>query len=612
LAAVWTSGFQFPGTNHPPVLNPIGNRTVKEGVLLQFPVSASDADNDTLAYSVSNLPSGAFFDNGTHVFNWTPAKGQAGIYSNVTFTISDGRASVSESITITVTSDSAVNGAALGFTEDAKSVVGCGNGLSLDQTAAITIEAWIKTAGGVLNQGVIAKKSADEWTRNRGYSMTVYGTSHPIYSGHLMGKVGSGEAITRERVDNNTWHYIVMTWANGQVIRIYIDGKDATYESQDVVSSPAASVADLRIGQYYSDWSFNGTIDEVRVSGTQRSASEIAANWNGGQGRQLTVDTNTAGLWHMDEGQSGNASLHTYTAISGYAGNPVISLGDWDEHIREIGNVLYEPNDTDKEYKITYTGYSGAYAENNVYIGYAYSHDGISWTKSGRVIARSLEDPYIVKSGGLYHLFAEDKAGGGTQIRKCHSSDLLSWLDDGVVLGPTGSGFEAYMVASPIIWIEGGTWYLLYEGVDGEVSMGLATSADGKNWVRDAANPVMRARPGKWDSLSIVPDDIVKLDSVYYLTYHGNSGTGFFAGKAEATDLHNWTRYDSPITQNTETLMFLFDGTYHIYGLLNAESGIGRFELASSSVLTTRDETANLNNGTLSGTTWTVGVTLIP
>lgn len=93
-----------PGTlpNRPPVLDIVGNKTVNENSLLEFTVNASDADGDTLTFSVSNLPAGAVFDPGTRTFSWTPGFNQAGIYPEVFFQVSDGVLTDSENITITV------------------------------------------------------------------------------------------------------------------------------------------------------------------------------------------------------------------------------------------------------------------------------------------------------------------------------------------------------------------------------------------------------------------------------------------------------------------------------------------------------------------------------
>jgi len=72
--------------NHPPELNPIGNKTVDENSELSFSISGDDADGDTLTYSASDLPDGATFDPSTREFSWTPADSQGGAY-NVTFMV---------------------------------------------------------------------------------------------------------------------------------------------------------------------------------------------------------------------------------------------------------------------------------------------------------------------------------------------------------------------------------------------------------------------------------------------------------------------------------------------------------------------------------------------
>lgn len=86
--------------NRPPVLNPIGAKTVNEGQSLAFTATGSDPDGNVLNFTGTNLPAGAnLAANGA--FNWTPGFTQAGNYS-VTITVSDGALSASETFTITV------------------------------------------------------------------------------------------------------------------------------------------------------------------------------------------------------------------------------------------------------------------------------------------------------------------------------------------------------------------------------------------------------------------------------------------------------------------------------------------------------------------------------
>ena len=89
--------------NRPPVLDPIGDKTVEVMATLSFALSCSDPEGDTLVCSASGLPAGASFDPVTEQFNWTPTSGQAGSYPGVTFEVSDGLLSDTEQIMITVT-----------------------------------------------------------------------------------------------------------------------------------------------------------------------------------------------------------------------------------------------------------------------------------------------------------------------------------------------------------------------------------------------------------------------------------------------------------------------------------------------------------------------------
>jgi len=84
------------------VLNPVGDKSVNEGQLLEFTVSVTASDGDSLTYSALNLPQGAAFDLDTQIFSWTPAFDQAGLYHSIHFEVSDGVLTAAEDITITV------------------------------------------------------------------------------------------------------------------------------------------------------------------------------------------------------------------------------------------------------------------------------------------------------------------------------------------------------------------------------------------------------------------------------------------------------------------------------------------------------------------------------
>jgi PKD repeat protein len=100
--AYWDSAQLITSTvaNSPPVLAPIGDKTVDEGELLTFTLAATDPDNNLITFRATGLPAGASLSGGT--FTWIPTYSQAGIYP-VTFTASDGMQTDSEQISIVVT-----------------------------------------------------------------------------------------------------------------------------------------------------------------------------------------------------------------------------------------------------------------------------------------------------------------------------------------------------------------------------------------------------------------------------------------------------------------------------------------------------------------------------
>lgn len=87
--------------NHPPVLSPVGNKTIDEGATLTFSLSATDEDNDPLTFAAAPLPTGATFNPVTRTFSWAPSHSQSGAYQ-ISLSATDPGASTAETITITV------------------------------------------------------------------------------------------------------------------------------------------------------------------------------------------------------------------------------------------------------------------------------------------------------------------------------------------------------------------------------------------------------------------------------------------------------------------------------------------------------------------------------
>jgi len=283
------------------------------------------------------------------------------------------------------------------------------------------------------------------------------------------------------------------------------------------------------------------------------------------------------------------------TVVGGYEGtNPVIPVGgagDWDERIRELGNVLYEPADTGREYKTWFTAYTPPYGVGILpVIGYAYSSDGISWTKVQCIgvspdAAHGAEDPYICKVGDTYYIYFELRDGTAIhRIARAYSTDCVNWIYEQVVLTATGVGFETTDVASSVNWYEDGTWYMLYEGRTGGglAKIGLATSADGLTWNRDPGNPVFTVGlAGKFDDQQVGTVGCIKIGDYYYMTYDGYDGASWTPGIARSTNLIVWTRLnDGNALMNTgiSTVVYYNGSEYVFHWWLGAPdtSGIYR------------------------------------
>ena len=88
-ANTWEFGDIDHTGNAPPTLSPIADATVSVGSLLSITVSASDPDNDPLAYYTIDRPTGATFDPLGRQLTWTPQTQDVGQH-DVAFVVTDG------------------------------------------------------------------------------------------------------------------------------------------------------------------------------------------------------------------------------------------------------------------------------------------------------------------------------------------------------------------------------------------------------------------------------------------------------------------------------------------------------------------------------------------
>ena len=151
--------------NIAPVLDPVGNQVVDEGVLLSFSATASDADlpSNALGFSLSGAPVGAAINPTTGAFTWTPTEAQGpGVYVFNVVVADDGTPNLADSETITVTVDEANiapvldpvgnrvvdEGVLLSFVATASDADVPANGLTFSLSGAVPTGAGI-TPGGL-------------------------------------------------------------------------------------------------------------------------------------------------------------------------------------------------------------------------------------------------------------------------------------------------------------------------------------------------------------------------------------------------------------------------------------------------------------------------------
>ena len=305
-----------------PVLAPIGDQTVAEGVTLAVAVSASDPDGDALTLSAQNLPFFATFTdngNGTGVLDLNPGFGDTAIYNGVTITVDDGSATDAEILTITVVvTDPSLAGhwtldEGSGTTATYSSSNGnhgtltnmdlatdwiageMGGALDFDGTddylslgsadvlnpgtSDFTVMTWIKMNPGAATDKSVFAKQTD---LSPGWNFNIDGDTQPggielnVSDGSLM-KI-TGQTDLRDGI----WHHVAIMkiGADRTNWKLYQDGVSVAFTEGhgDGVGGSVSNSAPVYIGRRHwpgSPLHFQGALDDVRFYTRALSDSEM-------------------------------------------------------------------------------------------------------------------------------------------------------------------------------------------------------------------------------------------------------------------------------------------------------------------------------------------------
>jgi len=239
-------------------------------------------------------------------------------------------------------------------------------------------------------------------------------------------------------------------------------------------------------------------------------------------------------MWYVGLANSTAHTLYAESQDGIYWIRPISSpvlnpgnYGTWDSHTVAPGPVIKDG----QLYKMYYLGYSDPYGQYS--IGLATSSDGKIWEKyqfpviSGSTgWERQISPHSVIKKDGVYYLYyvGRDQTGQD-RIGVALSNDGTNWAkySGNPVLTPSQS-WEGTGVSWPGVIYENGTFKMVYMKVGYESdAFGMATSSDGKNWIKSDNNPIFKAEntSNGWASYDIAYPCFIKAGNEYRIYYSG-------------------------------------------------------------------------------------------
>lgn len=271
-------------------------------------------------------------------------------------------------------------------------------------------------------------------------------------------------------------------------------------------------------------------------------------------------------------------------------GRPVLSgsgkEGEFDSMAVDCPFIFYHQ----EKFHLLYVGFDG----NGYQTALAVSSDLINWQKKGVVLSRNDSGtwdkigaagtwiirhddinglPTLKKIDGkywmIYHSYPEKGYETGPAqmgLAWCEDENLLDWrrLKEPVFSWKGGADWENGGLYKGCIIEYDGTYYLFYNaknkpggkkqgGVGHEnwvEQTGIATSTDLFEWKRHEGNPVIKVRPGTWESRFCSDPCVMRDGDRWVMFYFGFDGKHAQDGIAVSNDLIRWEKKPEPIIRH--------------------------------------------------------------
>ena len=245
-----------------------------------------------------------------------------------------------------------------------------------------------------------------------------------------------------------------------------------------------------------------------------------------------------------------------------YGGNPVLTRTNNPSLPNAIseGKIIYDNG----IYKMWYCA---IYNSAQTSIWYAESQNGINWNTigSGPVLTKgtmgswddfSIVPSVVLKVNNQYRMYYMgcDDIYGTLSIGIALSTDGINWVKNPAPVIAANSQY--YMIGLTEI-VQRDSIYLAYFNYNSTRSasnnkIGRATSYDGINWIMYAGNPIMTATL-PWEGGSIHHPSVI-IDNNEYKMVYGNALLETSFGMATSIDGYNFTKQPLPFFNNTNSI----------------------------------------------------------